>query len=51
MNIQSIQTFLSITATDNDRQAYFDTIEAIVRVCQEAGRPSSSALHQFKQIS
>jgi small conductance mechanosensitive channel len=37
------------THTDNYWQVYFDTNEAIVRVCQEAGWPSPSALHRFKQ--
>ena len=38
------------THTDHYWQVYFDTNEAIVRVCQEAGWPAPSALHQFKQI-
>lgn len=38
------------THTDNYWQVYFDTNEAIVRVCKEAGWPAPSALHQFKQI-
>lgn len=37
------------THTDHYWQVYFDTNEAIVRVCQEAGWPSPSALHRFKQ--
>jgi small conductance mechanosensitive channel len=37
------------THTDHYWQVYFDTNEAIVRVCQEAGWPVPSALHQFKQ--
>ncbi len=39
------------THTDHYWQVYFDTNEAIVRVCQEAGWPAPSALHQFKQIA
>ena len=39
------------THTDNYWQVYFDTNEAIVRVCKEAGWPAPSALHQFKQIA
>ena len=39
------------THTDHYWQVYFDTNEAIVRVCQEAGWPTPSALHQFKQLS
>ena len=39
------------THTDNYWQVYFDTNEAIVRVCKEAGWPAPSALHQFKQVS
>ena len=39
------------THTDHYWQVYFDTNEAIVRVCQEAGWPAPSALHQFKQLS
>lgn len=38
------------THTDNYWQVYFDTNEAIVRVCKEAGWPAPSALHQFKQV-
>ncbi len=38
------------THTDNYWQVYFDTNEAIVRVCKEAGWPAPSALHQFKQL-
>ena len=39
------------THTDNYWQVYFDTNEAIVRVCKEAGWPAPSALHQFKQMA
>ena len=39
------------THTDNYWQVYFDTNEAIVRVCKEAGWPAPSALHQFKQAA
>ena len=39
------------THTDNYWQVYFDTNEAIVRVCKEAGWPAPSALHQFKQVA
>jgi small conductance mechanosensitive channel len=39
------------THTDHYWQVYFDTNEAIVRVCKEAGWPAPSALHQFKQVS
>ena len=35
------------THTDHYWQVYFDTNEAIVRVCQEAGWPVPSALHQI----
>lgn len=38
------------THTSHYWQVYFDTNEAIVRVCQEAGWPSPSALHRFKQV-
>jgi small conductance mechanosensitive channel len=38
------------THTDHYWQVYFDTNEAIVRVCKEAGWPTPSALHQFKQV-
>jgi small conductance mechanosensitive channel len=38
------------THTDHYWQVYFDTNEAIVRVCQEAGWPAPSALHQFKSL-
>ena len=38
------------THTDHYWQVYFDTNEAIVRVCQEAGWPVPSALHQLKQL-
>lgn len=38
------------THTDNYWQVYFDTNEAIVRVCKDAGWPAPSALHQFKQV-
>ena len=36
--------------TDHYWQVYFDTNEAIVRVCQEASWPTPSALHQLKQV-
>ena len=39
------------THTDNYWQVYFDTNEAIVRVCKEAGWPAPSALHQVKQVA
>jgi small conductance mechanosensitive channel len=39
------------THTDHYWQVYFDTNEAIVRVCKEAGWPAPSALHQFKQLA
>jgi len=39
------------THTDNYWQVYFDTNEAIVRVCKEAGWPAPSALHQVRQVS
>ncbi len=38
------------THTDNYWQVYFDTNEAIVRVCKEAGWPAPSALYQVKQV-
>lgn len=38
------------THTDHYWQVYFDTNEAIVRVCQEAGWPVPSALHQVRQL-
>jgi small conductance mechanosensitive channel len=38
------------THTDHYWQVYFDTNEAIVRVCKEAGWPAPAALHQFKQV-
>ena len=37
------------THTDHYWQVYFNTNEAIVRVCKEAGWPVPSALHQIKQ--
>jgi small conductance mechanosensitive channel len=37
--------------TDHYWQVYFDTNEAIVRVCQDAGWPAPAALHQFKQLA
>ncbi len=37
------------THTDHYWQVYFDTNEAIVRVCKEAGWPVPSALHQIRQ--
>ncbi len=36
--------------TDHYWQVYFDTNEAILRVCKEAGWPAPSALHQIKQV-
>ncbi len=33
-----------------DGQVYFDTSEAIVRVCKEAGWPVPSALHHVRQV-
>lgn len=39
------------THTDHYWQVYFDTNEAIVRVCKEAGWPAPSALHQVKQLA
>ena len=38
------------THTDHYWQVYFDTNEAIVRVCKEAGWPAPAALHQIKQV-
>ena len=38
------------THTDPYWQVYFDTNEAIVQVCQEAGWPVPSALHQIRQV-
>ena len=38
------------THTDHYWQVYFDTNEAIIRVCQEAGWPVPSALHQIRQV-
>jgi small conductance mechanosensitive channel len=38
------------THTDHYWQVYFDTKQAIVRVCKEAGWPAPAALHQFKQV-
>lgn len=38
------------THTDHYWQVYFDTNEAIVKVCQEAGWPVPSALHQIRQV-
>jgi small conductance mechanosensitive channel len=38
------------THTDHYWQVYFDTNEAIVRVCQEAGWPAPAALHHVKQV-
>lgn len=38
------------THTDHYWQVYFDTNEAIVKVCQEAGWPVPSALHQIRQL-
>ncbi len=36
--------------TDHYWQVFFDTNEAIVRVCKEAGWPAPSALHLVKQV-
>ncbi len=38
------------THTDHYWQVYFGTNEAIVKVCQEAGWPVPSALHQIRQL-
>jgi small conductance mechanosensitive channel len=38
------------THTDHYWQVYFDTNEAIIKVCQEAGWPVPSALHQIRQV-
>ena len=38
------------THTDHYWQVYFDTNEAIVKVCQEAGWPVPSALHLVRQV-
>ena len=38
------------THTDHYWQVYFDTNEAIVRVCKEAGWPVPSAVHQIRQM-
>ena len=38
------------THTNHYWQVYFDTNEAIVRVCKEAGWPVPSALHQIEQL-
>ena len=38
------------THTDHYWQVYFDTNEAIVKVCQQAGWPVPSALHQIRQL-
>jgi small conductance mechanosensitive channel len=38
------------THTDHYWQVYFDTNEAIVKVCKEAGWPVPSALHQVRQV-
>ena len=35
------------TANEHYWQVYFDTNEAIVRVCQQAGWPTPAALHRF----
>ncbi len=37
------------THTDHYWQVYFDTNEAIVRVCKEAGWPVPAALHELRQ--
>jgi small conductance mechanosensitive channel len=39
------------THNDHYWQVYFDTNAAIVKVCQEAGWPIPSSLHQIKQIA
>ena len=39
------------THTDHYWQVYFDTNEAIVRVCREAGWPVPSSLHQIRQLA
>jgi small conductance mechanosensitive channel len=39
------------THTDHYWQVYFDTNEAIVRVCKEAGWPAPAALHGIKQVT
>ena len=38
------------THTDHYWQVYFDTNETIVKVCQDAGWPVPSALHQIRQL-
>jgi small conductance mechanosensitive channel len=38
------------THTDHYWQVYFDTNETIIKVCQEAGWPVPSALHQIRQV-
>ncbi len=38
------------THTDHYWQVYFDTNEAIVKVCKEAGWPVPAALHQVRQL-
>lgn len=38
------------THTDHYWQVYFDTNEAIVKVCKDAGWPVPSALHQIRQL-
>jgi small conductance mechanosensitive channel len=38
------------THTDHYWQVYFDTNEAIVRVCKEAGWPAPSSLHRITQL-
>lgn len=38
------------THTEHYWQVYFDTNEAIVRVCQQAGWPVPSALHHIRQV-
>ncbi len=39
------------THTDHYWQVYFDTNEAIVKVCKDAGWPAPSALHLIKQLA
>ncbi len=36
--------------TDHYWQSYFDTHDALIKVCQEAGWPAPSALHQIRQV-
>jgi small conductance mechanosensitive channel len=37
------------THTDNYWQVYFDTNEAIIKVCQDAGWPVPAAYHKVVQ--